>query len=270
MANETLFVLSEVFDFAIDHSIHIGLGVVWLLSVYVGLDVCQKYYTRREQKLDEDRARVRELQQQLGVLRTVRSKREAEKKKKEKNESPETSKAEGEKATKAADPPPVKRKIIDISMLTKAPPLSPDRTDVTAADLSTGTAETDGSSVAHSKDDAEHGENDNLSSSKKIEAPVTQGTASNAYESVKDAWTWGRHETPFAPLLGVAEGLTAKAVGLFGTDMKGLDDALKPHVSDLDEHVLQPTLSNVSSFFYCDGDKNCEEEDDKDDKPNSD
>lgn len=31
--------------------------------------------------------------------------------------------------------------------------------------------------------------------------------------------------------------------------MKGLDDALKPHVADLDEHILKPTLSNVSNFL---------------------
>lgn len=66
---------------------------------------------------------------------------------------------------------------------------------------------------------------------------------------MKDAWTWGRHETPLSPILGIAEGLTSKTIGLFGTDMKGLDDALKPHVADLDEHILKPTLSNVSNFL---------------------
>ena len=75
------------------------------------------------------------------------------------------------------------------------------------------------------------------------------GAASHAYEAIKDAWTWGRHETPFSPVLGWAEGLTSVTVGLFGTDLKGIDDGLKPQVAELDEHVVKPTISNVMKIL---------------------
>jgi hypothetical protein len=67
--------------------------------------------------------------------------------------------------------------------------------------------------------------------------PAIPGAASDIYESIKDTWSWGRHHTPLGPLLGVAEGITGSTAGLFGTDMKGIDDALKPHVFGLDGHV---------------------------------
>ena len=73
--------------------------------------------------------------------------------------------------------------------------------------------------------------------------------ASHAYEAIKDAWTWSRHETPLSPVLGWAEGLTSATVGLFGTDLKGIDDNLKPQVAGLDEHVLKPTISNVMKIL---------------------
>lgn len=75
------------------------------------------------------------------------------------------------------------------------------------------------------------------------------GAASHAYEAIKDAWTWGRHETPFSPVLGWTEGLTSATVGLFGTDLKGIDDGLKPQVADLDEHFVKPTISNVKKIL---------------------
>jgi hypothetical protein len=40
--------------------------------------ICQCLYERRVKKLDDDLERVRELQGQLGVLRTVRAKRKLE------------------------------------------------------------------------------------------------------------------------------------------------------------------------------------------------
>lgn len=130
-----------------------------------------------------------------------------------------------------------KKKYIDISTVARAPLLL-DPTDIpsTTSASSTDRSNTMGSSSVVSAKDVEH-------------SNETQGAASNVYESVKDAWTWGRHETPFSPLLGLAEGLTSQTIGLFGTDLKCLDDALKPCVADLDEHVLKPTLSNVSSFL---------------------
>lgn len=75
------------------------------------------------------------------------------------------------------------------------------------------------------------------------------GAASRAYEAVKDAWTWGRHETAFSPMFGFVEGLTAQVVGHFGTDLKGLDDHLKPHVAGLDQNLVQPTVANVMKIF---------------------
>jgi len=75
------------------------------------------------------------------------------------------------------------------------------------------------------------------------------GAICHAYEGMKDAWTWGRHETPLAPILGLAEGITSATVGLFGTDLKGIDDGLKPHVEELDEHVMKPAIKNVMTIL---------------------
>ena len=75
------------------------------------------------------------------------------------------------------------------------------------------------------------------------------GAAGQAYEAIKNAWTWGHHETPLAPIFGIAEGLTSKTIGLFGTDLKGIDDSLKPHVAQLDQNVVKPTISKVMEIL---------------------
>ena len=76
------------------------------------------------------------------------------------------------------------------------------------------------------------------------------GAASQAYEAVKDAWTWGRHDTPFGSFLGVFEIVTNSAVHtVLRTDMKGLDDGLKPHVAALDDHVVNPVVHQIRKLL---------------------
>jgi hypothetical protein len=95
-------------------------------------------------------------------------------------------------------------------------------------------------------------------SEKNDDFPSIPGAASDLYENIKDTWSWGRNHTPLGPLLGVAEGITASTAGLFGTDMKGIDDALKPHVVGLNGHV-----ANILSGGKDKPAKTCKEDDNK-------
>ena len=184
---------------------------------------------------------LRELQQQLGVLRAVRQKRSlaAAKDSEETEEISEPIEETGKYCIATDDCSSNFALFLnrgDLSVDKIDEPSTPEITEAFSDLKQTGETTTREGVEA----DNTHEDEDDL---------VIQGAASNVYESVKDAWTFGRHNTPLSPILGVAEGLTSHAVGLFGTDMKGLDDALKPRVADLDEHVLMPTLSNVSNFL---------------------
>lgn len=78
----------------------------------------------------------------------------------------------------------------------------------------------------------------------------SDGAASNVYEAVKNTWTWGRHRTPFSPVLGIVEGVTSSAVNVFGTDMKGLDDTLKSRIAVVDERVVTPAVHTIQRLLF--------------------
>lgn len=224
-----LIAAAEAWDFAVENPIF--LCIVAVLYFYVGLEVSgygivsQNLGKRRVQKLNDDLVRVRELQQQLGVLRTVRDKRQSRISEQSATEEEEQPKRE----TKVRFGKPrnldYSARISTTTTTAASTPLVSDPNEVVSSRSS------DTSSCCDPSDFDE------------------MGVASHAYEAIKDTWTWGRHETPLSPVLGWAEGLTSVTIGLFGTDLKGIDDGLKPQVAGLDEQIVKPTISNVLKIF---------------------
>ncbi|CAB9511654.1 expressed unknown protein [Seminavis robusta] len=236
------FVMSEVIDFAFENPLYITC--VALVSFYVGLEVsghgiiCKYLHQKRVKKWNEDLVRVRELQDQLSVLRSVRAKRKQEAaRKKAEAAKPK----DADRAVKPKKEAKVRFSSNDVTSVFSDQATSDPETvspaacvDEAAVDTSIKLDEAEADAKPAAEVEKSISEENNETEDEFGEIPRA---ASDVYESVKDAWSWGRHETPLSPLLGLAEGITVKTASIFGTDMKGIDDALKPHVAGLDGHV---------------------------------
>lgn len=79
------------------------------------------------------------------------------------------------------------------------------------------------------------------------------GPAHHAYESVKDAWTWGKGSLGvLAPLMDLTEGAISATAGLATghNDLKDVDHkVLTPLFGAVDQHVVNPVLGFVGGIF---------------------
>ena len=78
-----------------------------------------------------------------------------------------------------------------------------------------------------------------------VEPKFEIDAAEKIYEGAKDAWAWGKGVMVVSPFLGMAEGIASKVVQVAGTDLESLDGQIKPHLSKLDEGILNPAIDAV-------------------------
>ena len=80
---------------------------------------------------------------------------------------------------------------------------------------------------------------------KMVEPKIEVDAAEKIYEGAKDVWAWGKNVMVVSTFLGVAEGVASKAVEIAGTDLEEIDGQIKPHLSKLDEGILNPAIEKV-------------------------
>merc|ERR1712232_1170705 len=70
--------------------------------------------------------------------------------------------------------------------------------------------------------------------------------ANHVYEHAKGAWSWGKGLMVVSPILGLAEGITNRVVGVVGTNLDDIDkNLIKPQVDNLDNSVLNPAVNAI-------------------------
>lgn len=77
--------------------------------------------------------------------------------------------------------------------------------------------------------------------------PVVTGphVSSQAYEGVKDVWTWAANDFVLSkPFLKTAENVAAKLLSTQGLDLEKVDSVLKPVVAQADD-ILDPAITKV-------------------------
>ena len=67
----------------------------------------------------------------------------------------------------------------------------------------------------------------------------------SVYEKAKNVWGWGNSLPLVGMAAGVAETVAGKVVSLAGTSLTGIDEAVKPQLSSIDESYLNPAISKL-------------------------
>mmetsp|Transcript_16847 Transcript_16847/g.23078 ORF Transcript_16847/g.23078 Transcript_16847/m.23078 type:complete len:348 (-) Transcript_16847:435-1478(-) len=66
----------------------------------------------------------------------------------------------------------------------------------------------------------------------------------HVYEAAKNVWGFGKNIFFVKPFLGLTETIATKVVG----ELKDVDDAVKPHIANIDNSLFNPVVNAVVSF----------------------
>jgi len=69
--------------------------------------------------------------------------------------------------------------------------------------------------------------------------------AEKVYDSAKGVWAWGKGVMVIKPFLGVAEGVAGKVVGMTGSTLETVDDAVVDQLHGLDDKILNPAIQAI-------------------------